>query len=79
MPRERDGLPAMRRVESSSIRAVGYDSEHARLVIDFAGGGRYVYYGVPPSAYRELLAAESIGRHVNSVIKPRYPSESLNS
>lgn len=79
MSRERDGLPAMHRVESSSIRAVGYDDEHARLVIEYAGGDRYIYYGVPPSAHRELLAAESIGRHLNVVIKPRYPAESLDS
>jgi hypothetical protein len=78
MPHDRD-LPKMHWIESSSIRAVGYDSDHARLVVEFIGGGTYVYYGVPASAYQELLAAESAGRYVNTTIKPRYPAELLDS
>jgi KTSC domain len=32
-----------------------------------------VYAMVPPSVYRELLAAESVGRFVNATVKPTYP------
>lgn len=68
----------MQPVSSSSVQAVGYDDEHGRLFVDFVGGGRYVYYGVPASVYRELLESESIGGYVNRVIKPRYPVDSAD-
>lgn len=71
--------PRMQRIDSSSVRAVGYDDQLGRLFLEFAGGGSYVYYGVPPSIHRDLLAAESVGRFVNTKIKPRYPAKSLDA
>jgi len=68
-------MPRTQPVSSSSVRAVGYDEQLGRLVLEYDSGGRYVYYGVPPSVHRDLLTADSIGRYVNTMIKPRYPSE----
>ena len=59
-------------VESSSVRWVGYDLEEHVLEIGFVGGGVYHYLDVPPEAALALLEADSIGRHLNTVIKPRY-------
>jgi hypothetical protein len=58
------------RVSSTSVVSVGYDSERAELEIEFVGGGVYRYLDVPPETAIELLRAESIGRFVNSRVKP---------
>ena len=59
-------------VESSSVRWVGYDLDEHVLEIGFVNGGVYRYPGVPPEEALALLEADSIGRHLNTVIKPRY-------
>ena len=66
-------VAALRRVESSSVDAVGYDPATAKLYIRFRGSGRaYVYADVPPAVYEALIAADSIGRFVNAEIKGTY-------
>jgi len=63
-------------VESSSIRAIGYDPEKYEVWVEFlTRPGPYVYFGVPPEVYDELEEVESKGGYVNSVIK-LYPYES---
>jgi hypothetical protein len=61
-----------KRVISSAVAAVGYDAEHRVLEVRFRSGRRYFYLDVPARAYRELIAAESIGTYLNESIKPRY-------
>lgn len=62
-------------VESSSIRAIGYDPEKYEVWVEFlTRPGPYVYFGVPPEVYSELKEAESKGGYVNEVIK-QYPYE----
>jgi hypothetical protein len=58
---------------SSSIAAAGYDARAAVLRIRFMGGGTYDYLGVPEELYAALEEADSKGRFVNGVIKPRFP------
>ncbi len=66
-------LPLLRRVESSSVDAVGYDPSTRRLYIRFVGSGRaYVYYDVGQSVFDDLISADSKGRFVNSEIKGAY-------
>ena len=68
-----DELPTIRRIESSSVDAVGYDPDSGKLYVRFVGSGRaYAYYGVPASVYDALMAADSKGRYVNAHIKGRY-------
>lgn len=59
-------------VESSSIASIGYLEEAATLEIEFRGGAVYRYFGVPPSVYRGLDAADSLGRYFNEWIRPRF-------
>lgn len=59
-------------VESTSVTSMGYDPRSATLEVEFASGGVYRYFSVPPATYQRLCAAESIGRFVNGVIKPHH-------
>ena len=67
-------MPRMRPVDSTSVAAVGYDEDRHELWVQFVGGETYVYSMVPASLYRELLAAESMGRFVNARIRSTYPA-----
>ena len=63
-------------VESSSIRAIGYDEETEELWIEFhISPDPYVYFEVPPEVYGELEEAGSKGEYVNLTIKPDYRCE----
>ena len=68
----------MTRMRSASVAAVGYDESRYELTVTFVSGDTYVYAMVPPSVHRELLAAESVGRFVNSSVKPTYPVRSAD-
>lgn len=62
----------MQKVESAAITAIGYDEPSRTLHIEFKGGGRYTYHGVPPEAHAALMAADSKGGHINAHIKGTY-------
>ena len=66
----------MTRIRSTSVVAVGYDEARHELSVKFVSGDTYVYAMVPPSVYRSLREAESVGRFVNQTIKPTYPARS---
>jgi hypothetical protein len=64
-------------VDSSSVRAVGYDPATFELEIEFRNGRCYRYQRVPIAAYRLLLQAPSIGAFVNEQIKPRFEAKEV--
>lgn len=57
---------------SSCIRAVGYNRAGGALTVEFPGGRRYVYAGVPESLVKRLLWARSRGRFFSQHIRPLY-------
>ena len=59
-------------VNSSSLRALGYDPEQQVLEVEFSSGALYRYEAVPPEAVQALLDADSLGRHFNQVFKPQH-------
>lgn len=59
------------KVKSSNVKSVGHDGK-STLEIEFAHGGVYQYPGVSLSKYNRLLAADSIGEHLNRHIIPRH-------
>jgi hypothetical protein len=63
------------RVKSASLTSVGYDGRRRRLEVEFRQGSLYWYFDVPAAAYRDLLAAPSLGAHLNRHIKPVYRCE----
>jgi hypothetical protein len=61
-----------RPVNSSSVKAVGYDVPTSTLELEYVSGSVYRYADVPQPVYAGLMAAPSIGSYVNSRIKPCY-------
>jgi hypothetical protein len=59
-------------VDSSVIAMVAYDESNEVLEVRFRNGRTYRYFRVPPEEHEALLAADSIGRYFNEVIKPKY-------
>ena len=60
------------KLESSNIAAAGYDATTSTMGVLFQGGGLYFYPGVAQRAYDAFLAAESVGKYLNTEIKPHY-------
>ena len=65
-------------VESSSIRAVGYEPDTETLEIEFASGAVYNYAGVTQFAYDKLMAAESKGVHFATFVRPCFEATRLH-
>jgi hypothetical protein len=65
-------------VSSSNIAAVGYDENSSMLEVEFKSGSVYRYFGVPAQHFRALSGGSvSVGRYLNTEIKPRYPCEQV--
>jgi hypothetical protein len=62
-------------VNSSNIKSVGYDKDGKTLVVEFNNGSLYHYSDVPSSAHAELMAAKSVGSHLNKNIRGVYKHE----
>lgn len=65
----------MKKVESSTVATIHYEPENKCLEVVFKNGGRYHYFGVSQVAYDALEGAESVGKHLNSHIKPHHRIE----
>ena len=62
----------MKKVSSSTIEAVGYDGETKTMTVHFKNGGKYKYHDVPEAAYNELLAADSVGKHLHKHVRGKF-------
>ncbi len=60
-------------VNSSAIRAIGYDPGRRLLKITFEQGDTYDYCNVPHSVFEGILNAYSKGSYYNDYIKDKYP------
>lgn len=57
-------------VESTTLRAIGYDSIRRELELEFRDNGDiYRYLDVPPQEHQEFMAAPSKGTYLNRVFK----------
>lgn len=65
------------KVESSQIDSVAHD-EQGLFVKFISGGSIYGYPEVPKATFDQMLTAESVGKFLNSQIKPNYAYERLN-
>lgn len=64
-------------IQSSNLRAAGFDEETSELTVAFRSGKRYVYKGVPNGTLEQLLSAASAGKFFNDNIKDVYESEEI--
>lgn len=62
---------AMKRenVNSSVLKAVGYNEKTKILETELHNKAVYEYYKVAPEEYNDLIAASSLGEYYNKVIK----------
>ncbi|MCI0353300.1 MAG: KTSC domain-containing protein, partial [Acidobacteriales bacterium] len=61
------------RLDSTTLAAALYDDRRETLELDFRDGTRYLYSGIAPNLYRELLRALSKGSFFNRQIRSRFP------
>jgi hypothetical protein len=62
--------PALHKVESSQIAAIGHDNATNTLHVQFKSGGpTYSYAGVSAEKFAALKGAKSIGSHFAAHIK----------
>ena len=59
-------------VESSNLRAVGYDASSNTLFIEFRNNRLYAYESVPQMVHAELMLAPSKGRYHRKNIRSIY-------
>ncbi len=57
-------------VESSNIASVGWVNN--MLFVEFLNGGQYRYSNVPSGVFQGMMAAESKGHYLASLIKGKY-------
>ncbi len=62
----------MENVDSSNVKAVGYDEGSSTLLVEFKNGAIYQYFDVPQSMYEGLRDADSVGRYLADHIKGNY-------
>jgi hypothetical protein len=60
-------------VDSSLIKAIGYDKEKGELIVQFKKGGeKYRYQDVPENVWEQFKAAESTGKFFLANIKGAF-------
>ncbi len=68
-------------INSAAIKSLAYQADEARydeadklgtLVVTFANGGMYAYKAVSVATMRQVLASDSIGSAVATLVKPNH-------
>ena len=67
------------RVESTTMKSVGYQAEDKTLEIEFQSGMVYQYLGVGVEVYEGLLQSNSKGQYFNSEIRDGYECVRLSA
>ena len=66
-----------RRINSSRIRAVGYDPKSQVLEIEFSDGRLIQYRGVSPEVHRQFMAAPSATSFFEDKIDESFQSNRI--
>jgi len=66
-----------KRVNSSKIRAVGYDPKSQLLEVEFSDGRVVAYSGVSPEIHRQFMNAPSPVSYFEDKIAEDYPARRL--
>lgn len=67
-------------VESSNIKAVGYDEENKVLKVEFLNGGVYIYTNVEPYHFKNITTnVKSVGKYfIENIRKNADKYQSFN-
>ena len=68
-----------KRVNSSKLRAVGYDEKTRVLEVEMSNGQIYQYTGVYPEVYRRFMAAPNPTAFFDDKIAEEYSSKRVGS
>jgi hypothetical protein len=66
-----------KRINSSKIRAVGYDAKAQALEVEFSDGRLVLYSGVSQEVHRQFMAAPSATSFFEDKIDENYSSRRL--
>ena len=66
-----------KRVNASTLRAVGYDAATQVLEIEFSGGSIVQYTGVSPEVHRRFMSSPSPGSFYQDQIDEHFPSRKV--
>ncbi len=66
-----------KRINSSNIRAVGYDARSRTLEIEFSDGGIYQYSGVSEEVHRRFVNAPSAGSYFRDNIEESFSARRM--
>jgi len=67
-----------KRVKSSNVKAVGYDSAMKVLHVDFKSGNSYRYKDVPEKIHKKFISASSKGKFFSKKIRGQYDYDKVN-
>jgi len=67
------------KVESSTIKSIGYDTDDFILEVEFVKGSIYQYENVMPNVIVQLLFSESIGSFFMRNISKEYKYEKVSN
>jgi hypothetical protein len=66
-----------KRVNSTSIRSVGYEAKSGTLEVEFSSGSIVQYERVPPEVHRRFMAAPSPTSYFRDEIEESYTARRL--
>jgi hypothetical protein len=66
-------------INSSNLKAVGYDPSTRELRVEFHSGAVHEHVGVPPERHSALMAADSHGKEYNAAIRDHYARKQMNA
>lgn len=67
--------PDWTEVESSNVHSVRYETDTKDLYVRFIHGGTYKYSKVDDVVYTDLIHSDSVGKYLNTNIKPFHSYE----
>lgn len=68
-------MPNYEAVSSSNVEAIAYEGND--LYVKFLNGSEYKYFSVPLETFEALQSAPSVGKFLNSDIKPNFSVERI--
>lgn len=59
-------------LDNSNVKAAAIDEQSSTLYVKFNSGAVYSYIGADSMIFNGLIGAESAGKYLAAVIKPKY-------